>query len=50
MVEAASGEAVLRNASEGVNLSFAIPSQRQADGYAGFHHPYEGGRIVEAAC
>jgi len=22
----------------------------QADGYAGFHHLYEGGRIVEAAC
>jgi hypothetical protein len=22
----------------------------QADGYAGFHHVYEGGRIVEAAC
>ena len=22
----------------------------QADGYAGFHHLYEGGRIIEAAC
>jgi hypothetical protein len=22
----------------------------QADAYAGFHHLYEGGRIVEAAC
>jgi hypothetical protein len=40
----------IAGASIGSNTSPAFFGILQANGYAGFHHLYEGGRIVEAAC